>query len=401
MVSRARIIVLAQRARAGHAPGAGRGGGRCWSVLVVLRRLRSGARGEGAPPARGRPRRDVRRARDEPRLPAAVRGAVPGERRAEPAPPLDCGLRVARARAPRCAWRAATACADRGEDVTFPGAAFAPTRVHGRRRGARPRSGCRAPGAAAAIPCAGAPPPSCSAGRRGAGARSGCPAFASGGGYEGPLAYRMGKPMRPDVAAAFDRLAAAARREAGLAPVGHERLPLGRRAGAPVRRQPQPEVGGAAGHEPPPLRDGARPRPARRLRLAGTPTRGASASSSATRGSPGTSATGPTRATAPTRRSTSAARGSRRAATTPASTTACRASSRRASTTRSPGAALRWNVPMNLLAAQLYAESGFNPFATSPAGARRASPSSCRAPPAPTASATRSTPSRRSTPRRT
>jgi LAS superfamily LD-carboxypeptidase LdcB len=37
------------------------------------------------------------------------------------------------------------------------------------------------------------------------------PATASGGGYEGPLAYRQGKPMRPDVAAAFDRLSAAAR----------------------------------------------------------------------------------------------------------------------------------------------------------------------------------------------
>jgi hypothetical protein len=33
-------------------------------------------------------------------------------------------------------------------------------------------------------------------------------------------------------------------------------------------------------------------------------------------------------------------------------------------------AALRWNVPMNVLAAQLYAESGFNPFATSGAGAQ-------------------------------
>jgi soluble lytic murein transglycosylase-like protein len=32
-------------------------------------------------------------------------------------------------------------------------------------------------------------------------------------------------------------------------------------------------------------------------------------------------------------------------------------------------AALRWNVPMNVLAAQLYAESGFNPFARSGAGA--------------------------------
>ncbi len=36
--------------------------------------------------------------------------------------------------------------------------------------------------------------------------------FASGGaGYTGPLAYRQGKPMRPDVALAFDRMEAAAR----------------------------------------------------------------------------------------------------------------------------------------------------------------------------------------------
>ena len=33
-------------------------------------------------------------------------------------------------------------------------------------------------------------------------------------------------------------------------------------------------------------------------------------------------------------------------------------------------AAARWNVPAGLLAAQLMAESGFNPFAVSPAGAR-------------------------------
>jgi hypothetical protein len=39
---------------------------------------------------------------------------------------------------------------------------------------------------------------------------------ASGGGYDGPLAYRQGQPMRPDVARAFDRMATAARREAGL-----------------------------------------------------------------------------------------------------------------------------------------------------------------------------------------
>jgi hypothetical protein len=39
---------------------------------------------------------------------------------------------------------------------------------------------------------------------------------AAGGDYQGPLAMRQGKPMRPDVAAAFDRMAAAASR-AGLA----------------------------------------------------------------------------------------------------------------------------------------------------------------------------------------
>src|SRR5215208_6606581 len=37
------------------------------------------------------------------------------------------------------------------------------------------------------------------------------------GGYSGPLSYRQGRPMRPDVAAASDRMAAAARGEAGLA----------------------------------------------------------------------------------------------------------------------------------------------------------------------------------------
>jgi Transglycosylase SLT domain/D-alanyl-D-alanine carboxypeptidase len=38
----------------------------------------------------------------------------------------------------------------------------------------------------------------------------GGPAMGSGGGYSGPLVYRDGEGMRPDVAAAFDRMAAAA-----------------------------------------------------------------------------------------------------------------------------------------------------------------------------------------------
>jgi len=43
-----------------------------------------------------------------------------------------------------------------------------------------------------------------------AGAGGGMPATASGGGYGGPLVYRGGEGMRPDVAAAFDRMATAA-----------------------------------------------------------------------------------------------------------------------------------------------------------------------------------------------
>ena len=43
------------------------------------------------------------------------------------------------------------------------------------------------------------------------GAAAGATTMASGGGYSGPLVYRTGEGMRPDVAAAFDRMAAAAR----------------------------------------------------------------------------------------------------------------------------------------------------------------------------------------------
>jgi Transglycosylase SLT domain/D-alanyl-D-alanine carboxypeptidase len=47
-------------------------------------------------------------------------------------------------------------------------------------------------------------------------AASGATGFASGGGYGGPLVYRDGEGMRPDVAAAYDRMAAGAR-AAGIA----------------------------------------------------------------------------------------------------------------------------------------------------------------------------------------
>ncbi len=44
------------------------------------------------------------------------------------------------------------------------------------------------------------------------GSWSGMPSMAEGGGYSGPLVYRDGEGMRPDVAAAYDRMSAAARR---------------------------------------------------------------------------------------------------------------------------------------------------------------------------------------------
>jgi hypothetical protein len=97
-------------------------------------------------------------------------------------------------------------------DVTFPGGGIGPTRVRVRARGEvsvrvdgdssrRRRVAVSASAVAELAPGVGSP---------------GMPANGGGGGYTGPLAYRMGKPMRPDVAQAFDRLAAAAR-AAGVA----------------------------------------------------------------------------------------------------------------------------------------------------------------------------------------
>jgi D-alanyl-D-alanine carboxypeptidase/Putative Flp pilus-assembly TadE/G-like len=114
----------------------------------------------------------------------------------------------------------ARAAAQRGADrngvpagrvgVSFPDAGFAPTRisvsVHGRgdvrvASGRRPdRIDVEARATAELVP----------------GDDLGLRDHADGGGYHGPFAYRQGKPMRPDVALAFDRLAAAAQREAGL-----------------------------------------------------------------------------------------------------------------------------------------------------------------------------------------
>jgi hypothetical protein len=139
--------------------------------------------------------------------PAFLEGGVPNPRHLS----NEGYLVLARAAALRGARR--NGMAPRRVEVSFPGTGFAPTRVTVSVRGralirvaARPRSRDRievsARATAELLPDSDVP--------------FGMPGHASGGGYDGPLAYRQGKPMRPDVALAFDRMAEAARREAGL-----------------------------------------------------------------------------------------------------------------------------------------------------------------------------------------
>jgi soluble lytic murein transglycosylase-like protein len=98
--------------------------------------------------------------------------------------------------------------------VSFPDrASFAPLRARAAVTGSLDlagtggeRGGQRAAVEASAVAEAAAP-------AGGGGAR---PAAAAGDGYNGPLAYRQGEGMRPDVAAAFDRMAAATAARAGV-----------------------------------------------------------------------------------------------------------------------------------------------------------------------------------------
>jgi Transglycosylase SLT domain/D-alanyl-D-alanine carboxypeptidase/Putative Flp pilus-assembly TadE/G-like len=244
-------------------------------------------------------------------------------------------------------------------DVAFPGSGFAPTRVTVRVRGEAPvrlpgearlrgeeRVLIRARATAELLPDAGA---------------DGLPDHASGGGYDGPLAYRQGEPMRPDVALAFDRMAAAARQEAGLFLV----VTSGFRSDAEQARlfaaHPDPKWVAPPGK--------SLHRYATELDLGPPAAYGWLAANSKRFGfikryswedwhygytrSPGTSSVG------------FGARGGDGRAT-------------RAVQSFVPArfaplivrAAQRWGVSAHLLAAQLYVESNFNPFARSPAGAQ-------------------------------
>jgi hypothetical protein len=121
---------------------------------------------------------------------------------------LSRDLYLERARANASEAAARNGLDPRALRVTFPdGDSFGPLQVEVRARArialdederGRPVRHTRVASTAAAQPGSGAV------------ADPGQPTVAEGGGYSGPLAYRQGRPMRPDAAAAFDRLARAA-----------------------------------------------------------------------------------------------------------------------------------------------------------------------------------------------
>jgi transglycosylase-like protein with SLT domain/D-alanyl-D-alanine carboxypeptidase-like protein len=240
-------------------------------------------------------------------------------------------------------------------EVSFEGHGFAPTRVTVRVRGSadvRTGSGhrgvthipVRARATAELLP-----DPS----------GGGLPGHASGGGYDGPLAYRQGEPMRPDVALAFDRMAAQAR-DAGVFLAVTSAFRSDAEQARLFAAHPDPKWVAPPGESlhryateldlGPPAVYGWLAANAPRFgfvqRYSWEPwhwgfTRGIGSSSVGfgARGGDG-GATRAVQSFVPAKYAPTIVR-----------------------------AAQRWSVSAQLLAAQLYAESGFNPFARSPAGA--------------------------------
>ena len=239
-------------------------------------------------------------------------------------------------------------------DVTFPDIlSFAPTRVRVRlRRRAsvalplfthrRDASVPVAAGAVAAIvPGAGAGPLMAVVG-------------AAAGGYSGPFTFRMGKPMRPDTAAAFDRLDAAARNAGVLLSITSAYRSDAEQARL-FAAHPDPKWVAPPGKSlhrmgteldlGPPSAYGWLARNAQRFgfvkRYAWEPWHFGLVSADPG-GDGGSSEPGPPPPSfVPERWRDALVR-----------------------------ASAKWNVPLDLLAAQLDVESNFNPFAVSPAGAR-------------------------------
>jgi Transglycosylase SLT domain/D-alanyl-D-alanine carboxypeptidase len=267
--------------------------------------------------------------------------------------PMHLSKSVYLARARRAALEAAARNGVRGTTVRvgFPDArSIAPLMARVRIMAAVERNGGR--GAPVSATAEAAPEPAAPA----------PPGRASGGGYDGPLAYRQGKPMRPDVAAAFDRMARAASR-AGLSLV----VSSGFRSDAEQSRL-------FAAHPDPRW---VAP-PGRSLHRCGTeldlglPSAYAWLAANSRRFgfvrrySWEAWHFGYERGPAPCARLGSAADGSALSPTT-TSLPSFVPGRYRAAIAR---AASRWDVSGALLAAQLMAESNFNPFAVSPAGAR-------------------------------
>jgi soluble lytic murein transglycosylase-like protein len=179
--------------------------------------------------------------------------------------------------------------------------------------------------------------------------------FAAGSGYDGPLAYRQGKPMRPDVAQAFDRMERAARAD-GVSLLVASALRTDAEQAVLWAQHPDPAwvaPPGTSLHRygteldlgPPTAYDWLATHAERFhfiQRYANERWHyGFTLNARSTRRTPD----GGEHRTLP--------------GFVPAAYAAPLAR-----------AAQRWNVSATLLAAQLYAESGFNPFATSPAGAQ-------------------------------
>jgi hypothetical protein len=194
------------------------------------------------------------------------------------------------------------------------------------------------------------------------------PVVASGGGYEGPLVYRQGEGMRPDVAAAFDRMAAAASR-AGLVLIVNSAFRSDAEQAALFAAHPDPRWVAPPGH--------SLHRCATELDLGPEAAYGWLAAHASSfgfvqrysweqwhygfvAGPPPCSAAGDAVGAA-------ASGGGDGSFSGGEGLPAFVPDRYRAPLQR---AAARWNVSAALLAAQLMAESNFNPYAVSPAGAQ-------------------------------
>jgi hypothetical protein len=191
---------------------------------------------------------------------------------------------------------------------------------------------------------------------------------AGAGAYHGPVAERQGKKMRPDVAAAFDRMAAAARREVGLDLIVTSALRDDAEQARLYAAHPDPRWVAPPGHSlhrlgteldlgPPAAYRWLGANASRfhfTVRYAHEPWHlGFTLNAGSTSVGFGAGAAAPSTAGAP-----DGPRGAIPGFVPPRFAPAI------------ASAAQRWNVSAAVLAAQLYAESGFNPFARSPAGAQ-------------------------------